>query len=117
MDGVQNKDVTRINQTIYSNSLGFLKKADDTKNDGSSQISDGPKGEKALHDLSKKLDQLKKTVKIDFKYEILRNPSMIVLKFVNSDNGEVVRQIPPKDSVKIAKAIDSFLGIFVDKSV
>lgn len=80
-------------------------------------MTDGQKNEKSLENLSKKLEKLKKTVKIDFKYEILKNPSMIVLKFVNSENDEVVRQIPPEDSVRIAKAIESFLGIFVDKSV
>ncbi len=72
---------------------------------------------KAFEDLAKKLEDLKKVVKTSFKYEILKNPDMIVLKIVNDDNGEVIRQIPPKEAVRLAKAIDELLGLFVDKHV
>jgi len=73
--------------------------------------------QKAFKDLTKKLEELKKVVKTSFKYEILKNPDMIVLKVVNDESGEVVRQIPPKEAVKLAKAIDELLGLFVDKHV
>ncbi len=73
--------------------------------------------QKVFKDLTKKLEELKKVVKTSFKYEILKNPDMIVLKVVNDENGEVVRQIPPKEAVKLAKAIDELLGLFVDKHV
>ncbi len=72
---------------------------------------------KAFDELTKKLDDLKKIVKISFKYEILRKPDMIVLKMVNEENGEVIRQIPPEEAVRLAKAIDALLGLFVDKHV
>ncbi len=72
---------------------------------------------KAFEDLTKKLEGLKKIVKTHFKYEILKNPDMIVLKIVNENNGEVVRQIPPEEAVRLAKAIDDLLGLFVDKHV
>ncbi len=73
--------------------------------------------EKALKDLTKKLEDFKKIVKTSFKYEILKKPHMIVIKVVNDENGEVIRQIPPKEAVKLAKAIDTLLGLFVDKHV
>ncbi len=72
---------------------------------------------KAFHDLTKKLEGLKKIVKTRFKYEILKNPDMIVLKIINNSNGEVVRQIPPEEAVRLAKAIDALLGLFIDKHV
>ena len=72
---------------------------------------------KVFDELTKKLDDLKKIVKISFKYEILRKPDMIVLKMVNEENGEVIRQIPPEEAVRLAKAIDALLGLFVDKHV
>jgi flagellar protein FlaG len=72
---------------------------------------------KAFEDLAKKLEDFQKVVKTNFKYEILKNPDMIVLKIMNSDTGEVVRQIPPKEAVRLAKAIDELMGLFVDKHV
>ena len=73
--------------------------------------------QKAFEELAKKLEDFQKVVKTSFKYEILKDPDMIVLKVVNDDNGEVVRQIPPKEAVRLAKAIDELLGLFVDKHV
>lgn len=71
--------------------------------------------QKAFKELTKKLEDLRKIVKTRFKYEILKNPDMIVLKMVNEENGEVIRQIPPEEAVRLAKAIDDLLGLFVDK--
>lgn len=72
---------------------------------------------RTFEDLTKKLENLKKIVKTHFKYEILKNPDMIVLKIINEDDGEVIRQIPPEEAVRLAKAIDDLLGLFVDKHV
>ncbi len=73
--------------------------------------------EKAFKELAKKLEAFKKVVKTSFRYEILKKPHMIVIKVVNDESGEVVRQIPPKEAVKLAKAIEALLGLFVDKHV
>ncbi len=72
---------------------------------------------KSLNDLGKKLGDFQKIVKVSFDYQILKNPNMIVLKIVDQSNGEVIRQIPPEEAVKLAKAIDELMGIFVDKHV
>lgn len=85
--------------------------------DGKALQNEQLNSQKVFKDLTKKLEELKKVVKTSFKYEILKNPDMIVLKVVNDENGEVVRQIPPKEAVKLAKAIDELLGLFVDKHV
>lgn len=71
----------------------------------------------SLKDVGKKLDQFQQITKVSFKYEITNNPDMIIIKIVDQKSGEVVRQIPPEEAVKLAKAIDELLGVFIDKHV
>ncbi len=94
---------------------GSAKIQNENKRNGENKNLISPK--KAFGDLTKKLENLKKIVKTHFKYEILKNPDMIVLKIIDESNGEVVRQIPPEEAVRLAKAIDDLLGLFVDKHV
>lgn len=71
----------------------------------------------SLRDVGKKLDQFQQITKVSFKYEITNNPDMIIIKIVDQKSGEIVRQIPPEEAVKLAKAIDELLGVFIDKHV
>ncbi len=71
----------------------------------------------SLKDVGKKLDQFQQITKVSFKYEITNNPDMIIIKIVDQKSGEIVRQIPPEEAVRLAKAIDELLGVFIDKHV
>ena len=117
VDGIQN---AKLSKTQDLQAIHDVRKvithsedrADEKKNDINSVSS-----QKIFKELTKKLEELRKIVKTHFKYEILKNPDMIVLKMVNEENGEVIRQIPPEEAVHLAKAIDDLLGLFVDKHV
>ncbi len=115
IDKIQSVDLSKNQgvKAISKSGIVKTKNGNGTNEKNKNSVS----SKKAFEDLTKKLEDLKKIVKTHFKYEILKNPDMIVLKIVNENSGEVVRQIPPKEAVQLAKAIDALLGLFVDKHV
>ena len=40
----------------------------------------------------------------------------IIVKIINSETNEVVREIPPKDAIKLLEHIQDFLGMLVDET-
>ena len=40
----------------------------------------------------------------------------VVVKIINSETDEVIREIPPKDAIKLLEHIQDFLGMLVDES-
>lgn len=75
------------------------------------------KNQNVLKEVGKKLDEFQKISKLSIQYDIKSNPDMIVIKVIDPNNGETISQIPPESAVKLSKAIDELLGIFVDKHV
>jgi flagellar protein FlaG len=117
INGVKSTDV--MNYSVSKSSGTDIVK--DDKNAQSVQKSDenkaNSKNSDQLKDLAKKLSDFQKIVNVSFQYEILKNPNMIVIKMIDDNDGEVIKQIPPEAAVKLAKAIDELLGVFVDKHV
>jgi len=63
-------------------------------------------------------DRLKKLSKIfrgEAKFEIERNLDIIIVKIIDKDTKEIIRQIPPEVSVKLAKALNDVQGILLDE--
>lgn len=77
--------------------------------------SEAQNNQTTLKAVGKKLDEFQKISKVSFQYDIKSNPDMIIIKIIDPDNGETISQIPPEAAVKLSKAIDELLGIFVDK--
>jgi flagellar protein FlaG len=117
INGVKSTDV--MNYSVGKSSGTDIVEGD--KNAQSVQKSDENKANSKNSDqlkyLAKKLSDFQKIVNVSFQYEILKNPNMIVIKMIDDNDGEVIKQIPPEAAVKLAKAIDELLGVFVDKHV
>ena len=65
------------------------------------------------------VDQLNKTVdghepKISFSYHDKIN--RVIMKIIDSDTNEVVREIPAKDLVKLLENLNEYIGVFFDES-
>jgi len=63
-------------------------------------------------------DRLKKLSKIfkgEAKFEIERDLDIIIVKIIDKDSKEIIRQIPPEVSVKLAKALNDVQGILLDE--
>jgi flagellar protein FlaG len=51
------------------------------------------------------------------KFEIDRELNQVVVKVVDKETGEVIRQIPPEEYVEIMKRLQEVNGVFLDREV
>ncbi len=51
------------------------------------------------------------------KFEIDRELNQVVVKVVDKQSGEVIRQIPPEEYLEIMKRLQDVGGVFMDKEV
>lgn len=56
----------------------------------------------------------KKTTAVTF--DLSEDPNHIVVKIVNSSTGEVVRQLPPKEMLQLAKRMEALRGMLFEKT-
>ena len=66
--------------------------------------------EDAVKDMNKKLDMLNSQLKI----EIDKDTGIQVVKIVDKDTKEVIRQIPPEALLKVAKYLNEIAGLLFD---
>ncbi|OAQ20467.1 flagellar protein FlaG protein [Thermosulfurimonas dismutans] len=68
---------------------------------------------KLIEELKKKFDLFSKYLKIEIDDEL----DIPVVKIVDKETNQVIRQIPPEYLLKIMKNIDQMLGVLVNKKV
>ncbi|MDQ7055145.1 MAG: flagellar protein FlaG [Persephonella sp.] len=67
----------------------------------------------AVENLNKKLDMLNSQLKVEFD----KDTGIKVIKIVDKDTKEVIRQIPPEVILKIAKYLDEVTGLLFSEKV
>ena len=70
--------------------------------------------------IKKTVEQLNEKLKLfdsSLKIEIDKDTGIQVVKIIDSQNKEVIRQLPPETTLKIAKYIDEITGLLFDKKV
>jgi Uncharacterized flagellar protein FlaG len=78
-----------------------------------SKIEDKEKIEKAL----KIINMAYKEVNVECKYSMDERTNMELVKFVNSDTGETIRQYPPEEILNMIHKMYDMYGILLDKKV
>ena len=71
--------------------------------------------QKIIEKLTKKFDKIRKIFKGDIQFEVDRSINMVIVKVIDKEKNEVIRQIPPEVVVKLAKAISEIEGILFDE--
>ncbi|MDN5360319.1 MAG: flagellar protein FlaG [Thermotogaceae bacterium] len=71
--------------------------------------------EQAVEELEKGIQMLKDIQMGDLKIEFDKEADMKVVKIVDHKTGEVLKEIPPKEIVELAKNLNEMLGILFDK--
>ncbi|HPE67904.1 MAG TPA: flagellar protein FlaG [Thermotogota bacterium] len=61
------------------------------------------------------LDRLKGLVQSELRFEVNKDAEKLVIQIVNRENGEVLKQIPPEEMVRISEHINELLGVLFDK--
>lgn len=70
-------------------------------------------------DARKDLEALRESLRgkpVDAQYSVDPDTKLVVVKLVSRANGEVIRQIPSEEVVRIAAAIDRMQGVLLDHS-
>jgi len=69
--------------------------------------------QKSIEDLNKKMDILNSQLRI----EVDKDTGIQVVKIIDSETKEVIRQLPPDVILKIAKYIDEVTGLLFNEKV
>jgi len=69
-----------------------------------------------MSDLIEKLNQGVREMHERLSFSFHEKTKRIIVRIVNSDTNEVIREIPPKDAIKLLEHIQDFLGMLVDES-
>ncbi len=73
------------------------------------------KKENSLDNSIEIADKLAKAFNKEIKFQIHEQTEQIYVEIVDKDTGEVIKQIPPEEMLKIAASVQEFLGLIVDK--
>ncbi len=116
----QNKEAERLNSTVNQSTelqekqIKEIEKEQIEKNKKVSlKYEDLPKDviKEATENLQKKLSMLNSQLKI----ETDKETGIQVVKIVDKDTKEVIKQLPPEAVLKIAKYIDEITGLLFEK--
>ncbi len=70
-----------------------------------------------ITDFKENIKKFRDVVRGELQFEIDRDTNMIIVKIKDKETGDVIRQIPPDVVVKLAKAMEEFLGVILDERV
>jgi flagellar protein FlaG len=71
--------------------------------------------EKITDVLKNKLDKIQRLFTGEARFEVNNEADMVVVKIIDKESEEVLRQIPSEASVKLAKALNDLEGILFDE--
>ena len=65
--------------------------------------------------LESSLEKMKGVLRSNLQFEVDKKAEMVMEKIVNKDTGEMVRQIPPADIVRLIQNLNEFIGALMDE--
>jgi|WetSurMetagenome_2_1015567.scaffolds.fasta_scaffold1084677_1 flagellar protein FlaG len=69
-----------------------------------------------LEDTVKELNAMMERMQTNLLFSIDDASKKVVIKVIDSRTQEVIRQIPPEETLRIASHISKLMGIFIDES-
>lgn len=74
---------------------------------------DGNQGKPSLEDAVKNLENFVSAVNSEISFSIDQSSGAQVVKVLDSQSKEVIRQIPSEEAIQLAQALDKLQGLFV----
>ncbi|WP_298438363.1 flagellar protein FlaG [Geobacter sp.] len=71
--------------------------------------------EKALKEAAEKINEFIESMTTDLQFSFDKDAGRMVVRVMSRKDGEVVRQIPSKEALEIAKALDTLKGLIIRK--
>jgi flagellar protein FlaG len=72
--------------------------------------------EENINNIIDTLNSAAKSVNQRVSFSFSEKTNRVILKFINSDTEEVLREIPPKEMIRLLERMHELIGMFVDES-
>ncbi|HON78748.1 MAG TPA: flagellar protein FlaG [Spirochaetota bacterium] len=69
-----------------------------------------------IHDLAETLNSAAKSVNRRMAFSVNDKTNRVVIKVINTENNEVIREIPSKELIRVYEHIHDMIGLFVDEA-
>ena len=79
----------------------------------SSQVDTGKSPEQQLKDALVKLNNTVQKTQPQLEFSVDEETDLHVVKLIDKDNGEIIRQFPSKEAIELAKSIDRYTGMLI----
>ena len=66
---------------------------------------------------TQQLNDFMKRTSIELNFSIDTDAKQVVVKVLNGQTGELIRQIPSEEALRLAKAMDTLQGLIIQKNV
>ncbi len=73
--------------------------------------------EEKLKDAAEKANEFIKSMDNELQFSVDKDTEKVVVKVVDKQTGDVIRQIPSKEMLEIAKALDTLHGMIIRKKI
>lgn len=105
------RSTTTAPQGTTAQGLTPARQAEDNSSTNQAQNASG--NETALEDAVSKLTDFVSNIRSEISFSIDENSGTRVVKVLDSESKEVIRQIPSEEAILLAQALDKLQGLFV----
>ncbi len=110
-------EIAEVNKTTYVKENNEIQNKNNEVSNKENIIEDKKITEKEVLNLVKKLNENVDINNSGVKFEKSEDVDKWIVKVYNPESGELIRQIPEKEIIQIAKNIDDIMGKIIDKKV
>lgn len=83
----------------------------------SAEAAEEPVGPQQTDHAVSEINQALKTLATNLRFEVDDESGRTLVKVVDQDSGEVLRQVPSEATIRIARSLDNMVGHLVDQSI
>lgn len=69
-----------------------------------------------IHDLAETLNSAAKSINRRMAFSVNEKTNRVIIKVINTENNEVIREIPAKEMIRVYEHIHDMIGMFVDEA-
>lgn len=85
--------------------------------DAATSIKEAAKQESKVKEATQQLNDFMKHFSIKLNFSVDSDSKQIVVKVLNQETGELIRQIPSEETLRLAKAMDTLQGLIIRTTV
>ncbi len=106
-------DISKVSGNIHINA--FKVKHPEVQNENR-KYEEPPFTKEGLNDAVNMLNAAAKTINNRIAFSVDEKTDRIIMRVLDANNNEVIREIPPKEVIRLAAQIREMIGMFIDES-